>query len=239
MSAFADLALNEIEHIVHVMHDADIDESEENDGQQTIKRQPTAPEATYENSLDTNNNNTLKSSTTPKGIPSVPRVHMGAGFTKIFNQCPLEIYCSYCWTDDESRGEQNGKNVDAFASPTKRLDQYVLFASEEGIYSLNLNEIHDASLELVSSSPPSSSRKIRLVVSETNDVALRARRHPLVDLRQIEFALSARSLRSDATQKHGSLVVGVEQDADSAEIRETDAEVTTSCLLYTSPSPRD
>jgi len=139
LSAFAELALNEIEHIVHVMRDADIDENEENSGQQTIKRQPTA-EAIYENDLDTNNNNTLKRSSTdeikdrstlPKGIPSVPRVHMGAGFMKIFNQCPLEIHCSYCWMDVETQ------------------DQYVLFASEEGIYSLNLNEIHDASLELL------------------------------------------------------------------------------------------
>jgi hypothetical protein len=29
------------------------------------------------------------------------------------------------------------------------LDQFVLIAAEEGVYSLNLNELHDATLELV------------------------------------------------------------------------------------------
>lgn len=115
MSAFADLALNEIEHIVHVMRDADIDENEENPGQQTIKRQPDT-ESIYENTRDTNNNNTLQHSTSttdePKGIPSVPRVHMGAGFMKIFNQCPLEIHCSYCWMDAETRGQFNEREND-------------------------------------------------------------------------------------------------------------------------------
>ena len=114
MSAFADLDLNEIQHIVDVMRDADIDENEEYDGQQTIKRQPQQDESIYENDLDTNNNNTLKRSPTTtdaskdqsKGIPSVPRVHMGAGFMKIFNQCPLEIHCSYCWIDQEAKGER-------------------------------------------------------------------------------------------------------------------------------------
>ncbi|CAF5030838.1 unnamed protein product, partial [Rotaria socialis] len=76
---------------------------------------------TYENT-DTNNNtlksknddNTLKSkpdkstmSTLSNGIPSVPRVHMGAGFMKIFNECPLEIHASCCWINNETRGELN------------------------------------------------------------------------------------------------------------------------------------
>lgn len=53
-----------------------------------------------------NSSSTLKKSSTmsSNGIPSVPRVHMGAGFMKIFNQCPLEIHASYCWTNSETKG---------------------------------------------------------------------------------------------------------------------------------------
>lgn len=197
MSAFADLTLNEIEHIVHVMmRDDDIDEDDESeDGQQTIKRQPTNESSIYENDLDTNNNSTLKRtsskdqnndrSTLVKGIPQVPRVHMGAGFMKIFNQCPLDIHHSYCWIDPETE------------------DQYVLFASEQGIYSLNLNEIHDASLELVSicslmTMADCQRRNISAVVSSTNDLVIRERSDPLVDLGQIEFTLPTRSPSVDA-----------------------------------------
>ncbi|CAF1037295.1 unnamed protein product [Rotaria sordida] len=160
LSAFDDLALNEIKHIVDVMRDADVEENEDelNDNN-TIKRSPLPTslptksnktkkkdqQMIYEN-IDTNNNtlksknddNTLKSkqdkttmSTLSNGIPSVPRVHMGAGFMKIFNECPLEIHASYCWINNETR------------------DQLVLIAAEEGVYSLNLNELHDATLELL------------------------------------------------------------------------------------------
>jgi hypothetical protein len=140
LSAFENLALNEIKHIVDVMRDADVEESEDsNNNNNTIKRAPHSKskkskkkeqQAIYENDIDTNNNtlkrtndyenilqvaekieedNTLQSkqerSTASNGIPSVPRVHMGAGFMKIFNQCPLEIHSSYCWMNSETRGE--------------------------------------------------------------------------------------------------------------------------------------
>jgi hypothetical protein len=152
LSAFDDLALNEIKHIVAVMRDADVDENEDEiNDTNTIKRSPlpTKPsknkkkEQSICEHIDTNNNTlksktddgTLKSkqdkSTLSNGIPSVPRVHMGAGFMKIFNECPLEIHASSCWINNETR------------------DQVVLIAAEEGVYSLNLNELHDATLELV------------------------------------------------------------------------------------------
>jgi predicted nucleic acid-binding Zn-ribbon protein len=152
LSAFDDLALNEIKHIVDVMRDADVDENEDEiNDTNTIKRSPlpTKPtknkkkEPNVSENIDTNNNTlkskiddgTLKSkqnkSTLSNGIPSVPRVHMGAGFMKIFNECPLEIHASSCWINNETR------------------DQVVLIAAEEGVYSLNLNELHDATLELV------------------------------------------------------------------------------------------
>jgi hypothetical protein len=50
---------------------------------------------------------------------------------KIFNGCPLEIHTSSCWINKETR------------------DPVVLIAAEEGVYSLNLNELHGATLELV------------------------------------------------------------------------------------------
>ena len=118
-----------------------------NDHHNTIKRSPLPillpskstktkkkdQQSTHEN-IDTNNNtlkskgddNTLKSkqdkttmSTLSNGIPSVPRVHMGAGFMKIFNECPLEIHASYCWINNETRGKtqdvlQQSINVIAF-----------------------------------------------------------------------------------------------------------------------------
>ena len=115
LSAFAELALNEIQHIADVMRDADRAENEDLEGAKTIKRKPpkkkVLEEVIYENNLDTNNNDTLKRneitdrSPSSNGIPSVPRVHMGAGFMKIFNQCPLKIHGSYCWVNSETRGE--------------------------------------------------------------------------------------------------------------------------------------
>ncbi|CAF1620374.1 unnamed protein product [Rotaria magnacalcarata] len=162
LSAFENLALNEIQHIVDVMREADIEENDESPNNGTIKRAPESKsndneqqEIPFDSSIDTNNNtlernhlyesipenpndnySTLKikqdRSISPcHGIPSVPRVHMGAGFMKIFNQCPLEIYASYCWVNSETK------------------DEFVFIAAEEGIYSLNLNELHDATLELL------------------------------------------------------------------------------------------
>ncbi|CAF2643124.1 unnamed protein product [Rotaria sp. Silwood2] len=130
LSAFENLALNEIQHIVDVMREADVEEHEDSIKDNTIKREPKSnkkeqQEAIYENDIDTNNN-TLKRnndyenispisnhtlqikqdrSISSNGIPSVPRVHMGAGFMKIFNQCPLEIHASYGWMNTETKGD--------------------------------------------------------------------------------------------------------------------------------------
>ncbi|BFZ12358.1 hypothetical protein BsWGS_15397 [Bradybaena similaris] len=65
------------------------------------------------------------------GLPPTPRVHMGACFSKVFNGCPLHINCTASWVHPESR------------------DQYIFLGANEGLYSLNLNEIHEASMELV------------------------------------------------------------------------------------------
>ncbi|KAL4631090.1 mitogen-activated protein kinase kinase kinase kinase 2-like isoform X1 [Arapaima gigas] len=67
------------------------------------------------------------------GLPPTPQVHMGACFSKVFNGCPLKLHCAVTWVLPRTRGR----------SP----DQYLILGAEEGVYTLNLNELHEDTME--------------------------------------------------------------------------------------------
>jgi len=65
------------------------------------------------------------------GLPPTPKVHMGACFSKVFNGCPLQIHCTASWIHPETH------------------NQHILVGAEQGIYTLNLNEIHENAMDLL------------------------------------------------------------------------------------------
>uniref|UniRef100_A0A5K3FCV8 Mitogen-activated protein kinase kinase kinase kinase n=1 Tax=Mesocestoides corti TaxID=53468 RepID=A0A5K3FCV8_MESCO len=65
------------------------------------------------------------------GLPPTPKVLMGACFTLIFEGCPLKVNATATWVNPITKA------------------QMIIFGTNDGIYYLNLQELADATLELM------------------------------------------------------------------------------------------
>lgn len=84
---------------------------------------------------------------------------MGACFSKVFDGCPLKITCATSWIHPDTKGTARSggpqsRGLSSHLSPWLPADQYLIFGTEDGIYTLNLNELHEATMEQVTRAPP-------------------------------------------------------------------------------------
>lgn len=130
--------------------------------------------------------NLVSNSTIPQqvscvnGLPPTPKVHMGACLMKVFNECPLKVHCAASWVHPDTHDQHVllGKKFLIL----ELLLNFVFEGCDEGIYCLNLNELHDATLDQLYPRKTSWLYVIKNVLMSISGKTSHVYRHDLVQL---------------------------------------------------------